>query len=921
LDRSVQTGHLTADEHQELDEHLEVLANYSFPQQSAAVDKFLSLGPGRLRRITDKGKWLHTCLNYIIRTNLATPESNTCPSGLLLSALAEHALLTDVLTSDCWQMYLELPVALQKDVAFAVSCSILANVEGKISEHFLNLVENEQKLCEMMCKPAPQMERWPPHLEWDAIDGSLYHRLMQRLIFRGSEEQLLKELCASDTGVGAVAVEPGALNSLLYSHSATAQPRQQGTAEVLSLLHAAAAAGLVRICARLIAEGLDIDEKTGDEQVTPLHLAAASGELEVIRLLLDKRADPNARDGRDRTPLYAAVQAAVQLHERRDESQNWHSLHLPACSLLLLAGAEDSESAADEHGGPPNALALAQKHGLTELRNVIRLHMCLDIVKDRYPMSELAIIDLSKLQFETAMFIAHIFEKHLNVKAEAAMVELRALIASEFIQARDRVQRLGNRLARKLGLSKKAIDALAELPPQAGEFALRTWNIEEVVPDVYKVPEGLNICLRPPPPPPLLPEGSDGDPADGEVAMAAPVPAPVPAPTPAAPAAPAAPPKVQGRIRKWDSERGFGFLLQDPEEGEEVGKDIFVHRKNILGSTPSNHLDLREGCRISFKPGLQDGRPRALEATMLDNNGHVLDIHLSKKDDAQKTKAKLSLLESFDDTDPNISDTDLTGKFMRYLKSPIVQDFAKEKRGKIESWLRCVGLCRYSTGRRDDAIWKREIDRRIDFFLERNSTPLDKNDFDFRVRRFLLEFSVHSTVTRVSEALAFVEASTIGKKREDVRSWPAYLATLLRNFDPKLHDLLADRDRRSRLRNRQSKASGGGSGIGDGPEDGEDGANGRAHSDDDDDRSIRSSELSGIERDQDEPGGSSHAWRKEATPPFELAEVAVEQQEEEAGAFPLSTSVAQSPPRSSGLFARSLKALAAEQPAPRRAFQ
>ena len=36
-----------------------------------------------------------------------------------------------------------------------------------------------------------------------------------------------------------------------------------------------------------------------------------------------------------------------------------------------------------------------------------------------------------------------------------------------------------------------------------------------------------------------------------------------------------------------------------------------------------------------------------------------------------------------------------------------------------------------------------------------------------------------------------------------MRSWSVYLITLLRNFEPKLHESLAERDSRSRLRDRR----------------------------------------------------------------------------------------------------------------------
>lgn len=148
---------------------------------------------------------------------------------------------------------------------------------------------------------------------------------------------------------------------------------------------------------------------------------------------------------------------------------------------------------------------------------------------------------------------------------------------------------------------------------------------------------------------------------------------------------------------------------------------------------------------------------------------------------------------------------ELSQKFMAHLRSPEVQNIAREKLTETEAWLRCIGLRRHHTGRRDETLWRKEVDKRVEYFLERSTTPLQKRDFDFRVKRFMHEFCIHSNVVRVSEALAMVETSTAGKSRDDVRSWPAYIATLLRRWDPKLYEVLADRDRRSRIDQKKGK--------------------------------------------------------------------------------------------------------------------
>ena len=53
--------------------------------------------------------------------------------------------------------------------------------------------------------------------------------------------------------------------------------------------------------------GARVDAHCTEDGRTPLHLAAASGNLEVTRMLLSANADVNAFDGSNRTPLHVAV--------------------------------------------------------------------------------------------------------------------------------------------------------------------------------------------------------------------------------------------------------------------------------------------------------------------------------------------------------------------------------------------------------------------------------------------------------------------------------------------------------------------------------------------------------------------------------------------------------------------------------------
>lgn len=102
----------------------------------------------------------------------------------------------------------------------------------------------------------------------------------------------------------------------------------------------------------------------------------------------------------------------------------------------------------------------------------------------------------------------------------------------------------------------------------------------------------------------------------------------------------------EGKVQKWDSDKGFGFIFAINREGEEIGKGIFVHRKNVVGSTPTNPINLKEGGKIMYKPGEQDNRPCALEVMMLGADGKPLPIHAGAQTLEEKKKSYYVTAES-----------------------------------------------------------------------------------------------------------------------------------------------------------------------------------------------------------------------------------------------------------------------------------
>jgi ankyrin repeat protein len=89
-------------------------------------------------------------------------------------------------------------------------------------------------------------------------------------------------------------------------------------------------------------------------KVAPLHAAAASRRLEIVQMLLQAGADPNARQQEDFTPLHEAA-ATGQLELAR---------------LLLDRGAVVNLRSA--HG--KTALGYALQHGKTEVAGLLRSH-------------------------------------------------------------------------------------------------------------------------------------------------------------------------------------------------------------------------------------------------------------------------------------------------------------------------------------------------------------------------------------------------------------------------------------------------------------------------------------------------------------------------------------------------------------------
>src|SRR5712691_4491580 len=146
-------------------------------------------------------------------------------------------------------------------------------------------------------------------------DVSITTKVQDLAAFAKEEQERLAELFAQQ-GRGGRAGEPGAggRGRGPQGPQIAGVTRQYNYTELvgywggMSPLHLAARQGHVEVASALVAAGADVNQRTTGDKTTPLLVAIINGHFDLAKQLLDKGADPNlAQATNGVTPLYAAL--------------------------------------------------------------------------------------------------------------------------------------------------------------------------------------------------------------------------------------------------------------------------------------------------------------------------------------------------------------------------------------------------------------------------------------------------------------------------------------------------------------------------------------------------------------------------------------------------------------------------------------
>lgn len=94
--------------------------------------------------------------------------------------------------------------------------------------------------------------------------------------------------------------------------------------------------------------------------------------------------------------------------------------------------------------------------------------------------------------------------------------------------------------------------------------------------------------------------------------------------------------RYQGRIVRWNEERGFGFIVPE-QEGTQKGAELFVH----ITALQTDGLSPMAGERVSYLMGSgKDGKPRAEQVFFPDRPLSLAASHRSSRSESASNQGR-----------------------------------------------------------------------------------------------------------------------------------------------------------------------------------------------------------------------------------------------------------------------------------------
>lgn len=265
-----------------------------------------------------------TCINGCFRNSkqydeLATRLNNAIVNSDLKDAQAAITAGADVNNSVFNDQQLPLQIAIMQNNADMVKLLLDSGANPNLVGSYLNGTtlsqaadSGNERIFDMLIEKGAKVRDPNDLLWWAAMGGN--DQIVKKLLARGGKANARQYMKSTPLHV----VSSAGAAKLLLSAGAEIEAKEEGGSRPL---HCAADSEHIEIVKILLAAGAD-KEAQDEKGKRPLHFAAYRGNEEIVRILLDAGVDRNAKDSEGKTAAMLARECnheqIAELLERRE---------------------------------------------------------------------------------------------------------------------------------------------------------------------------------------------------------------------------------------------------------------------------------------------------------------------------------------------------------------------------------------------------------------------------------------------------------------------------------------------------------------------------------------------------------------------------------------------------------------------------